>query len=168
MYVAAVLFWVSGLVTVVVSLCTDPPSREQIATTTLWGLRNRIDPDNSKSHPLSVETKKEKTMDDLEIKPSTQDIQTGPEILPNDHLESQQTHKQQSIGQVAGDKGRCAKCEWFCGYNKNVEEPDSPFGDEDRNVTEMLKEPPKTTIILNLGLLLVCALGIFLFVFFSL
>ncbi len=56
----------------------------------------------------------------------------------------------------------------FCGYNKNVEEPDSPFGDEDRNVTEMLKEPPKTKIILNLGLLLVCALGIFLFVFFSL
>uniref|UniRef100_A0A8C2L9A4 Sodium/myo-inositol cotransporter n=1 Tax=Cyprinus carpio TaxID=7962 RepID=A0A8C2L9A4_CYPCA len=93
MYVAAVLFWVSGLVTVVVSLCTDPPSKEQIAT-------------------LS----------------------------------------------------------WFCGYNEKSEEEelDSPFGDDNRNVTEMLKEPPKTKIILNLGLLLVCTLGIFLFVYFSL
>uniref|UniRef100_A0A672LCV7 Sodium/myo-inositol cotransporter n=1 Tax=Sinocyclocheilus grahami TaxID=75366 RepID=A0A672LCV7_SINGR len=126
MYVAAVLFWVSGLVTVVVSLCTDPPSKEQI---------------------LSVKTKKEKSVDEVEIKPSSQVIQTG------------------------GDKRQCVKCfEWFCGYNKNSEEedPDSPFGDDNRNVTEMLEEPPKTKIILNLGLVLVCTLGIFLFVYFSL
>lgn len=41
MYVAAVLFWVSGLVAVVVSLCTAPPGKEQISTTTLWGLNRR-------------------------------------------------------------------------------------------------------------------------------
>lgn len=41
MYVAAVLFWVSGLVAVVVSLCTAPPGKEQINTTTLWGLNRR-------------------------------------------------------------------------------------------------------------------------------
>ncbi|XP_016416832.1 sodium/myo-inositol cotransporter-like [Sinocyclocheilus rhinocerous] len=171
MYVAAVLFWVSGLVTVVVSLCTDPPSKEQIATTTLWGLRNRNQPENNKIHQLSVKTKKEKSVDEVEIKPSSQVIQTGPEIPPNGHLESQHTHKHQGIDHVGGDKRQCVKCfEWFCGYNKNSEEeePDSPFGDDNRNVTEMLKEPPKTKIILNLGLLLVCTLGIFLYVYFSL
>lgn len=41
MYVAAILFWVSGSVAVVVSLCTAPPGKEQISTTTLWGLRRR-------------------------------------------------------------------------------------------------------------------------------
>ncbi|XP_049426668.1 sodium/myo-inositol cotransporter-like [Epinephelus fuscoguttatus] len=41
MYVAAILFWVSALVTVVVSLCTPPPSKEQIRSTTLWGLNKR-------------------------------------------------------------------------------------------------------------------------------
>ncbi|XP_044043663.1 solute carrier family 5 member 3a [Siniperca chuatsi] len=41
MYVAAILFWVSALVTVVVSLCTPPPRKEQIRTTTLWGLNKR-------------------------------------------------------------------------------------------------------------------------------
>uniref|UniRef100_A0A673BHK6 Sodium/myo-inositol cotransporter n=1 Tax=Sphaeramia orbicularis TaxID=375764 RepID=A0A673BHK6_9TELE len=41
MYVAAVLFWVSALVTVLVSLCTAPPTEERIRTTTLWGLNRR-------------------------------------------------------------------------------------------------------------------------------
>lgn len=40
MYVAATLFWVSGFVAVVVSLCTSPPDEEQVRTTTIWGLRN--------------------------------------------------------------------------------------------------------------------------------
>ncbi|MEQ2277931.1 Sodium/myo-inositol cotransporter [Xenotaenia resolanae] len=41
MYVAAFLFWVSALVIVVVSLYTPPPEKEQIGTTTLWGLKQR-------------------------------------------------------------------------------------------------------------------------------
>uniref|UniRef100_A0A8C9YVE1 Sodium/myo-inositol cotransporter n=1 Tax=Sander lucioperca TaxID=283035 RepID=A0A8C9YVE1_SANLU len=41
MYVAAILFWVSASVVVVVSLCTPPPRNEQIKTTTLWGLNKR-------------------------------------------------------------------------------------------------------------------------------
>lgn len=41
MYVAAGLFWVSALVTLGVSLCTAAPDREQIRTTTLWGLKER-------------------------------------------------------------------------------------------------------------------------------
>ncbi|XP_052449091.1 sodium/myo-inositol cotransporter-like [Carassius gibelio] len=171
MYVAAVLFWVSGLVTVVVSLCTDPPSKEQIATATFWGLRDRNQPENGKIHQLSVKTKKEKSVDEVEIKQSSQVIQTGSEIPSNGHLESQHTHKHQGIDHVGGDKRQCVKCfEWFCGFNTNSEEEalDSPFGDDNSNVTEMLKEPPKTKIILNLGLLLVCTLGIFLFVYFSL
>lgn len=173
MYVAAVLFWVSGLVTVVVSLCTNPPSKEQIATTTLWGLRNRNTHaeahtkekgDDGKLHQLSEETKKEKTSDEVEMKPSSQVVQTGPEILSNGHLESQHTHKH--AGRV---KRRCVKClDWFCGFSKSSDEADSAFGDEIRSVTEMLKEPPKTKIVLNLGLLLVCTLGLFLFVYFSL
>ncbi|KAJ3582029.1 hypothetical protein NHX12_015968 [Muraenolepis orangiensis] len=41
MYVAAILFWVSALVTVVLSLCTAPPSLDRVRTTTLWGLHQR-------------------------------------------------------------------------------------------------------------------------------
>ncbi|TNM94372.1 hypothetical protein fugu_002548 [Takifugu bimaculatus] len=41
MYVAAILFWVSGIVAVIVSLCTPPPKKEQIRNTTLWGFNRR-------------------------------------------------------------------------------------------------------------------------------
>lgn len=41
MYVAAILFWVSGFVAVIVSLCTPPPKKEQIRNTTLWGFNRR-------------------------------------------------------------------------------------------------------------------------------
>lgn len=41
MYVAAILFWVSGFVAVIVSLCTPPPKKEQIKNTTLWGVNRR-------------------------------------------------------------------------------------------------------------------------------
>ncbi|KAK2839887.1 hypothetical protein Q5P01_013627 [Channa striata] len=40
MYFAAALFWISGLVAVVVSLFTSPPTKEQVRTTTIWGLHN--------------------------------------------------------------------------------------------------------------------------------
>lgn len=41
MYVAAILFWVSGIVAVIVSLCTPPPKKEQIRNATLWGFYRR-------------------------------------------------------------------------------------------------------------------------------
>ncbi|NWW78891.1 SC5A3 protein, partial [Climacteris rufus] len=39
MYVATGLFWITGLVTVVVSLLTPPPTKEQVRTTTFWAVR---------------------------------------------------------------------------------------------------------------------------------
>lgn len=41
MYVAAILFWLSGFVAVIVSLCTPPPKKEQIRNTTVWGVHRR-------------------------------------------------------------------------------------------------------------------------------
>lgn len=36
MYVATALFWITGLITVIVSLLTPPPTKDQIRTTTFW------------------------------------------------------------------------------------------------------------------------------------
>ncbi|NXF31722.1 SC5A3 protein, partial [Nyctibius bracteatus] len=41
MYVATFLFWVTGIVTFVVSLLTPPPTKEQVRTTTFWAVKNR-------------------------------------------------------------------------------------------------------------------------------
>uniref|UniRef100_A0A674BFF1 Sodium/myo-inositol cotransporter n=1 Tax=Salmo trutta TaxID=8032 RepID=A0A674BFF1_SALTR len=122
MYVAAGLFWISGLVAVVVSLCTPPPSIEQVRTTTFWGLRQRNE---------------------------------TPKDLHNDQEKPW---------------GRCVRVlEWFCGFK---EEPAKTrprsAEEEERLLQEMLQETPRTRLILNMGLVLVCSVGVFLFIYFSL
>uniref|UniRef100_A0A8C7PC19 Sodium/myo-inositol cotransporter n=1 Tax=Oncorhynchus mykiss TaxID=8022 RepID=A0A8C7PC19_ONCMY len=138
MYVAAGLFWISGLVAVVVSLCTPPPSIEQVRTTTFWGLRQR-------NTTLNIERDEEMS----KLNPQTK------------------THVN---GNVEGEKGRCVRVlEWFCGFK---EEPAKTrprsAEEEERLLQEMLQETPRTRLILNMGLVLVCSVGVFLFIYFSL
>uniref|UniRef100_A0A672IU31 Sodium/myo-inositol cotransporter n=1 Tax=Salarias fasciatus TaxID=181472 RepID=A0A672IU31_SALFA len=125
MYVAAFLFWASGLVTVVVSLCTPPPKKEQIKNTTLWGVNNR---------------KK------LKIEENTN---------------------------AGGGKtdGRCCvgALKWFCGMQKKTPRvPEVTEQDRERIVDELLHESPEITVSLNMGLLVICSVGVFLFAYFSL
>lgn len=41
MYIATALFWITGIVTIIVSLLTHPPDKEQIRTTTFWAVKNK-------------------------------------------------------------------------------------------------------------------------------
>ncbi|XP_078513054.1 sodium/myo-inositol cotransporter [Lissotriton helveticus] len=41
MYIATALFWITGIVTIIVSLLTPPPDKEQIRTTTFWAVKNK-------------------------------------------------------------------------------------------------------------------------------
>uniref|UniRef100_A0A674BFE2 Sodium/myo-inositol cotransporter n=1 Tax=Salmo trutta TaxID=8032 RepID=A0A674BFE2_SALTR len=129
MYVAAGLFWISGLVAVVVSLCTPPPSIEQVRTTTFWGLRQRNATPNMEG-------------DEEMSKLNPQTKTHAPSDLQN---------------------------EWFCGFK---EEPAKTrprsAEEEERLLQEMLQETPRTRLILNMGLVLVCSVGVFLFIYFSL
>uniref|UniRef100_A0A8K9XDU7 Sodium/myo-inositol cotransporter n=1 Tax=Oncorhynchus mykiss TaxID=8022 RepID=A0A8K9XDU7_ONCMY len=73
-------------------------------------------------------------------------------------------------GGVEGEKGRCVRVlEWFCGFK---EEPAKTrprsAEEEERLLQEMLQETPRTRLILNMGLVLVCSVGVFLFIYFSL
>ncbi|MEQ2259553.1 Sodium/myo-inositol cotransporter [Xenotaenia resolanae] len=88
MYFAAGLFWISGLVAVVVSLCTSAPDDEQVRTSTIWGLRKleKVPPkDRDKMYRLTeknqcngtggyykdipVDVKRQRCLDGVEIKP---------------------------------------------------------------------------------------------------
>ncbi|KAJ7984293.1 hypothetical protein DPEC_G00363210 [Dallia pectoralis] len=58
--------------------------------------------------------------------------------------------------------------EWFCGFKEAAYDAHPKRTEEDRKaVMKMLYEPPRTKLLLNCGLFLVCSLGIFLFVYFS-
>uniref|UniRef100_A0A672IR86 Sodium/myo-inositol cotransporter n=1 Tax=Salarias fasciatus TaxID=181472 RepID=A0A672IR86_SALFA len=124
MYVAAFLFWASGLVTVVVSLCTPPPKKEQIKNTTLWGVNNR------KKLKIEENTNASKTQNH---NPINGKVFSGHEDTQDDKTEE------------------CFREQ-----------------DRERIVDELLHESPEITVSLNMGLLVICSVGVFLFAYFSL
>ncbi|MBV97720.1 Sodium/myo-inositol cotransporter, partial [Eschrichtius robustus] len=59
MYVATALFWVTGLITVIVSLLTPPPTKEQIRTTTFWSKKSLVVKEScsAKEEPYKMQEK---------------------------------------------------------------------------------------------------------------
>lgn len=195
MYVAAVLFWISGLVAVVVSLCTPPPSKEQIHSTTLWGLRHKAERCIKNKEKTSNKQVYCNSDDSCHKQPAQGDVQI--ELCPNrsdlklpapafdtplvsNHqisapLEQPGNGHVGTVGQdssecvrSSGARGKCKKkTEWFCGNTDTIEK-DQPKAVEEEILSAMLYEPWTTKVILNIFLFLICVLGFFLFIFFSL
>lgn len=114
MYFAAMLFWISGIVAVVVSLCTSPPDEEQVRTTTVWGLRSiemlppkdqeetyrltektHINGDGSLHKEMPLDVRRERCLDGVEVKllvpstdhdPATPSTDTSPATSPADRF----------------------------------------------------------------------------------
>ncbi|XP_046903060.1 sodium/myo-inositol cotransporter [Hypomesus transpacificus] len=196
MYVAAGLFWLTGLVAVVVSLCTPPPDKERVWTTTIWGLqkiRKVLRDDREASYrfterspvhstgngsihkDLPVDLCKDPCLDGANIKlllpsiepktPST--TETTPSTTPGDQRDNSHEGCLEDKG-----KGFCLKVlnqvsGRILGAKEGIPCKFSKEDDEASNIM-MLYEPPRIKMFLNLGLVLVCSLGVFLFVYFSL
>lgn len=197
MYFAAGLFWISGLVAVVVSLCTSPPDKEQIRTTTFWGLRNiemvpkkdkeKIYGLTDKSHcngngglqkEMPPDVRKENCLDGADVKllvlstdhdPATPSTDTSPATTPAERFGNEMIRAEEGC-HVNGERSRCmCLLDWFCGYKEGTKSAQKSVAQEDaRVISELLYEPPRVKLLLNLGLLCVCSVGIFMFVYFSL
>lgn len=192
MYFAAGLFWISGLVAVIVSLCTSAPDKEQVRTTTIWGLRKleKVPPkDGVEAYGLTeksqcngtggyykdipADVKRERCLDGAEIKllvpytdhdPATPSTETSPASTPADMARPEQGCQGQE------ERSLCLRfIDGFCGYKEEPHGAPQKVGQEDeRVIAEMLYEPPRVKLLLNLALIGVCSVGIFMFVFFSL
>ncbi|XP_067300169.1 sodium/myo-inositol cotransporter [Pseudorasbora parva] len=190
MYIAAGLFWISGLVAVIVSLCTAPPAVEKVKRTTIWGLRElkrlagtereemyKLNNGNGvlkKDVPDDVQ--KERCLDGAEMKllmpspcdedpttPST-GASTPMELYGNGHAT---LVKQKDKGQC--DDENCPQVfDWICHQEKKRPVVEPKVIEDEEAVRKMLYEPPKIKLLLNVGLVLVCSLGVFMFVYFSL
>ncbi|XP_029967640.1 sodium/myo-inositol cotransporter [Salarias fasciatus] len=200
MYFAAGLFWISGLVAVIVSLCTPPPNEDQVRTTTVWGLRNieKVPPKNrdeayhltEKNHyngdgrfhkEIPPDVQKEKCPDGADVRllvpstdhdPATPSTETSPATTPAEQFSRGGMERIREDKDLSAD-GRSSQCmrlmDCFCGYEDGTKSTQPKLAeDEARAIAEMLYEPPRVKIFLNLGLLCVCCVGIFMFVYFSL
>ncbi|KAK2850290.1 hypothetical protein Q7C36_009073 [Tachysurus vachellii] len=198
MYVAAGLFWISGLVAVVISLCTPPPSKDKIVRTTMWGLRNMeklpltdrkeiyklankssayCNGGGTCKKELPVDVQKEQCLDGADLKllmpfPSHQDPTTPSTEAPTP-VETYSNGCAELVGQKNG-----GKCKWeafWCLFNwfynheeETVASTPKMIEEDERVIQEMLYEPPKIKLLLNFWLVIVCSVGVILFVYFSL
>ncbi|XP_071374187.1 sodium/myo-inositol cotransporter [Centroberyx affinis] len=198
MYVATGLFWISGLVAVVVSLCTSPPDKERVRTTTLWGLRNvekiplkdreevyRLTENsqctgNASLHKdMPPDVRNKRCVDGADVKllvpssdhdPATPSTETSPATTPGEQAGSGKVEIRAEEGCHGNrESGRCLRLlDWFCGYKDEAQNTQPTMLEEERVIAEMLYEPPRVKLLLNVGLVLVCSLGIFMYVYFSL
>ncbi|XP_053730158.1 sodium/myo-inositol cotransporter-like [Synchiropus splendidus] len=170
MYVAAVLFWVSVSVAVAVSLCTPPPSKEQIATTTLWGLSKRkqgLEKDLTMMEPLNHKGSRTRENGDGH----GVSLQNGCHYVNSNEVEQGTVELQGWCSGGGGvDKGQGMKLlAWFCGLHAQPTKAQVlTEHEEERIVDALLHEPVKSRFILNAGLVVICSIGIFLFIYFSL
>ncbi|KAM4608898.1 sodium/myo-inositol cotransporter [Polymixia lowei] len=196
MYVAAALFWVSGLTAVAVSLCTSPPDREQVRTTTVWGLhhiekvplkdreeiyrlteKNQCNSNGGLRKDLPPDVRNERCLDGADIKllvpsvdhdPVTPSTETTPATTPEERVGNGKTEMVHAEEGYHGDleNSRCTRwLDCFCGYKETTQ---PQVMEDEKVIMEMLYEPPRIKLILNLGLIMVCSLGVFMFVYFSL
>ncbi|XP_069492300.1 sodium/myo-inositol cotransporter [Ambystoma mexicanum] len=87
MYIATALFWITGVITVVVSLLTPPPDKEQIRTTTFWALKN-------KTLKQSLPKEEECKVPDKTVVTCTEDTK---HIIPNGKSEGSIKHQPEDI-----------------------------------------------------------------------
>lgn len=203
MYFAACLFWLSGAVAVIVSLCTAPPEEEQVRTTTIWGLRRlkservpveEIEPmyrltekrkhnadEESFRKEMPPDVRKERCLDGDDQKllapftdhdPATPSTETSPASTPGQQFSNKgmEIFGAEEGRNLNGETSKCMRIlQCLCGCKNEPQgtQEKVPKTDE-RDIVEMLYEPQQVKLLLNLVLFLVCSLGIFMFVFFSL
>ncbi|XP_075053318.1 sodium/myo-inositol cotransporter [Mixophyes fleayi] len=206
MYIATALFWITSIITIVVSLLTPPPKKEQIRTTTFWALKYKtIKEKTDKEDSYKAHEKSDTPCTDDNLK----------QVLPNgkseDHIKTVQNEDlnllmiykddsnplsslsvseaetpvdSYSNGQAAlmgqlpteldtEDKSKCSKfLDWFCGYksgtgiNRATKEEEEE--EDEAACLKMLEEKPAIKRLLNTGLVCVCSVGVFMFIYFSL
>nr|XP_056714118.1 sodium/myo-inositol cotransporter [Euleptes europaea] len=203
MYVATALFWITGIVAIVVSLLTSPPSKEQIRTTTFWSVKSRTvkestsavgsfkaqektilkyneTPNHISSNGKSEENVKSDQPENINLLITCTDDINPVISISNSEVETPVDCYSNGQAALMGEKKTEEDTEssdkhwkfinWFCGFKtKNMSKRVNHDKEEEETVClQMLEETPKIKLLLNTGLVCVCSLGIFMFVYFSL
>lgn len=137
--------------------------------------------DGSFHKEMPPDVRKERCLDGADVKllvpstdhdPATPSTETSTATTPAEQFGN---GKLEMIRDEEGchGNGKTSRCmsllEWFCGYKEEAQSAQQKVVQEDaRVIAKMLYEPPRVKLLLNLGLLFVCSLGIFMFVYFSL
>ncbi|GAB5576287.1 sodium/myo-inositol cotransporter [Prionailurus iriomotensis] len=119
MYVATALFWVTGLITVIVSLLTPPPTKEQIRTTTFWSKKSLVVKESCspKDEPYKMQEKS--------ILRCNENSEAINHIIPNGKsedsikgLQPEDVNLLVTCREEGNPVASLALMDWFCGFKR--------------------------------------------------
>lgn len=140
---------------------------------------------NGKEVRLDVKKQKQMCLDGADVKllvpstahdPGTPSTEGSPVTTPADHLGNRKMNMVRGSEEDWYKERKSSTCmrilDLICGYKEVTEGKQNiqqkVMQDESRIAQELLYESPRVKLLLNLGLVCVCSVGIFLFVYFSL
>lgn len=143
MYFALILFWITVIVDVIVSLLTAPPEEDKIIRTTWW---SRFD--STERHD-DYEDDKEEFELPAKADPDAEDDNIA---VVNDQM-----------------KNPCRRgYDWFCGYDDTIKgQSEAQKHQEHLKKITSLKQNPKAKIFLNLNLVIILLVATTLYIYFS-
>jgi len=161
-YFALMLFFLSGIVCVVVSLLTEPPSDEMIIRTTVWTKH-----DSTIRSDEMTEEKELEIIDEYELRRRTSSL------VKTEGIDMKSTENKESEQElfVPQEKLSCWKKTLYfvCGLSEDVTEEKKTAEQQKQHVKEVisLKQNPKAKIFLYINLLVVLIICLFLQIYFS-
>lgn len=150
MYFAVLLFWLTVLTAVVVSLVTQPPESYKLIRTTYWSrfdVSEREDERDTKCHG------------DIRLDTLMQNVS------PRENGVGEETRAE-------SEENSCLRCtkkslSWLCGLETASQTSSPKTKEEHLSGMASLDEDPRTKMILRINLVLVVAVGIGLFAYFT-
>ncbi|XP_039259176.2 sodium/myo-inositol cotransporter-like [Styela clava] len=144
MYFAFILFAITIIVAVIVSLLTEKPTKQQISRITWWTknwkeLRDDLLEDETEMMNLSEKNEKSKLDEGIE---------------------------EENEGKVSiWRKGY----EWFCGYSDTTTTEHQTYEEKKQSIARItsIEQDPKAVILLRSLLIVILSIGIFIYVYFS-
>ncbi|XP_071962661.1 sodium/myo-inositol cotransporter-like [Antedon mediterranea] len=143
MYFALILFVVTVLVNIIVSLLTEPPEQFQVIRTTYWTRYSTVKrPDDGEPPPYEE--------DGIELE-NTESLSNG------------------AVVEIRKEVSCCKKgYDWFCGFDDSVKGRLENQKYEDRlKKINTLKQDKRAKIFLNINLVVILGVATFCYIFFS-
>ncbi|XP_045605237.2 sodium/mannose cotransporter SLC5A10 isoform X2 [Procambarus clarkii] len=158
MYFAVLLFWMTAITSATVSLMTQPPDSFRVIRTTFWTRFENAERDDDRRRNMEPE-------DYIRLNKELED-----DIRWNMELEDDIPHLERGDKEAATEADGSQRLAhttkfflWLCGLQTQQSDPQM-----EESTLNSLEERPRTKLFLNINLVLVLAVGVGCFVYYSL
>lgn len=169
MYFALILFWLTIITIVVISYFTEPMPEANVARLTWWTRHDKPSDTDVMEEARDEEIEKQEiTEDSDEIE--MQDIAAEKEEEKDDNAVTEETPAVDTVHHKHKPHSKIKRFySWFCGYEAGTEEAKKAAHEQHERLQHLtsLERNRYAETFLNINVLIVMAIGLYLFIFFS-